>query len=92
MSSIKVWIPPALREFTDGAVEVPVSAADVGAALGRVGAEYPEVSRRVLTPEGDVRPLVNVFVGEDNIRTLDGLATPLNDGDTVAIIPAVAGG
>ena len=92
MSNISVWIPPALREFTGGAIEIPVAAADVGSALGIVGTAYPEVSRRVLTPDGEVRPLVNVFVGEDNIRALDGLATPLNDGDTVAIIPAVAGG
>jgi MoaD family protein len=92
MSSVNVWIPPALREFAGGTVEIPVSAEDVESALEAIGESYPEVSRRVLTPDGEVRPLINVFVGEDNIRALDGLATSLNDGDTVAIIPAVAGG
>ena len=92
MSDARVWIPPALREFTGGAEEITVDAGDVRAALAAVCDGYPQVGRRVLTPDGEVRPLINVFVGEDHIRTLDGLATRLDDGDTVAIIPAVAGG
>lgn len=92
MNTVNVWIPPALREFAGGNTEVSLAAADVASALSALGDAYPDIRLRVLTPDGDVRPLVNVFVGEDNIRTLDGLATALSDGDTLAIIPAVAGG
>ena len=92
MSTVNVWIPPALREFAGGSAEVAVVARDVDSALSALGDAFPDIRQRVLTPDGDVRPLVNVFVGEDNIRSLDGLATTLNEGDTLAIIPAVAGG
>jgi molybdopterin converting factor small subunit len=92
MNQVKVWIPPALREFVDGSVQVDVVACNVTAALAAVGERYPGFLSRVLTPDGQLRPRVNVFVGEDNIRTRQGLATGLIEGDIVAVIPAVAGG
>lgn len=92
MSRITVQIPPPLRPFADGAAELPIQAGTVGEALTRLGADRPALLARVLTPEGELRPYVNVFVGERNARRLDGLQTILADGDVVAIIPAVAGG
>jgi molybdopterin converting factor small subunit len=92
MSRITVQIPPPLRPFADGAAELPVEAGTVGEALARLGADRPALLARVLTPEGELRPYVNVFVGERNVRRLDGLQTTLADRDVVAIIPAVAGG
>lgn len=92
MSSVTVHIPPPLRPFADQAAALEVEAATVGEALARVGAGREALISRVLTPEGELRPYVNVFVGERNTRHLDGLATTLDDGDVVAIIPAVAGG
>jgi MoaD family protein len=92
MSQVTVQLPAALRPFAEDAAELTVWADTVRAALAELGAERPNLSSRVLTPEGELRPYVNVFVGERNIRRLQGLDTPLADGDVVAIIPAVAGG
>lgn len=92
MSRVIVQIPPPLRSFVAGAAQVEIEAGDVGGALQALGAGREALLARVLTPEGELRPYVNVFVGERNVRRLDGLATRLSDGDVVAIIPAVAGG
>jgi len=92
MSKVTVWIPPALREFVAGAEELAVEADNVAAALAALGGQHAGFLNRVLSPEGHVRPLVNVFVDEDNIRDLDGLETPLADRRSIAIIPAIAGG
>lgn len=92
MTEVTVWIPPALREFTGGAEAVTVQAHDVFSALEAVGQEHGGFLGRILTPEGTLRPLVNVFVGEEDIRHLQGLRTALSEGDAVAVIPAVAGG
>jgi molybdopterin converting factor small subunit len=92
MSQVIVWIPPALREFVAGAEQLTVEADDVSSALAAVGRDHAGFLNRVLTPDGTLRPLVNVFVEEDNIRHLQGLRTPLSNGHSVAIIPAIAGG
>jgi len=92
VNQITVQIPAPLRPFADGASELDVPAATVGEALANLGEERPALLSRILTPEGELRPYVNVFVGERNVRRLDGLRTPLAPGDVMAIIPAVAGG
>jgi molybdopterin converting factor small subunit len=92
MSRVTVQIPSPLQQFTAGAAELAVEADTVGEALQRVGEQRAALLSRVLTPEGELRPYVNVFVGERNARRLEGLKTRLADGDVVAIIPAVAGG
>jgi molybdopterin converting factor small subunit len=92
MSQIIVLIPPPLRPFAEGAAELAIEANTVGEALERIGAQRATLLARVLTPEGELRPYVNVFVGDRNVRRLDGLQTTLAEGDVVAIIPAVAGG
>jgi MoaD family protein len=92
VNHIVVLIPPPLRAFADGAAELEVEAATVGEALERIGADRAALRSRIVTPEGALRPYVNVFVGERNVRRLDGLETALSEGDVVAIIPAVAGG
>ena len=61
-------------------------------ALSAVGKHWPGVLDRVMTEQGTVREHVNVFVGEDSIRFVDGLATPVDDGDTIMIVAAVSGG
>lgn len=92
MSRVTIQIPQALRAFADEAAAMEVEADTVGDALARLGDGRPTLSARIFTPEGELRPFVNVFVGERNARRLDGLRTPLAEGDVVAIIPAVAGG
>ena len=92
MSRITIQIPAPLRAFADDAAELSAEADTVAAALRQIGADRAALLSRVLTPEGELRPYVNIFVGERNIRRLEGLDTKLRDGDVVAIIPAVAGG
>jgi len=92
MSVVRIRIPMPLRSYTQGADEVQVEASDVRAALTALGAAHDGLLARVLSPEGELRQFVNVFVGSRNVRSLDGLSTPLADGDVVAIVPAVAGG
>lgn len=92
MNQVTVHIPAPLRPFADGATQLAVPADTVGEALAQLGEQRPALLSRILTPEGELRPYVNVFVGERNVRRLDGLRTPLAPGDVMAIIPAVAGG
>ena len=92
MSLVTIRIPMPLRGYTHGAGEVQVQAASVREALQALGAAHAGVLERVLEPEGELRRFVNVFVGSRNVRSLEGLSTPLADGDVVAIVPAVAGG
>lgn len=92
MASVKLRIPVPLQEFTAGRDEVVVEAATVREALSQAAERYPRLLARVLTPEGERRAFVNLFVGETNVRQLDGLDTLLREGDTIHIIAAVAGG
>lgn len=92
--SLLFVIPGPLRELAGNRGEVRVGgrARTVEEALPLLWAECPALRDRVLTELGEVRPHVNVFVGTDSIRDLDGLATPLSDGAEIVILPAVSGG
>lgn len=91
--SVSVRIPTILRTYTDNqstvALEVEGTLADVISAL-EVAA--PGISARILDDAGQLRRFVNVFIGEEDVRFLDGLATVIPAGASVSIIPAVAGG
>ena len=92
MNRVTVRIPTALRPFTNGAAEIGVEADTLGRALAEIEQHHPGLSARILTPEGDIRPFVNLFVGETSARFMDGLNTPVGNGAIISIIPAVAGG
>jgi molybdopterin/thiamine biosynthesis adenylyltransferase/rhodanese-related sulfurtransferase/molybdopterin converting factor small subunit len=92
MSSVTVRIPTPLRPFTGGADQVYVQARTVGEALTALGSAHSGVLERVIDSGGELRNFVNVYRGRDNVRSLDGLATPLADNDVISIVPAVAGG
>ena len=85
-------IPTQLRPLTGGAGEVTVDGSTVGEALKALDAAHPGFGERLFDDEGKLRRFVNVFVADEDIRFLDGLETPVEDGTTVSIIPAVAGG
>ena len=87
--TVTVRIPTPLRSLTQGADEVQVAGATVGEILHGMDGS---LLQRILTPEGDVRQFVNLYLGPRNVSTLDGLATPVKEGDVLSIIPAVAGG
>ena len=90
--SATVRIPGPLRKVTGGRAHVAVEAADVRSAIAEVEAQHPGFAERVLDEGGDLHRFVNVFVGDEDVRLLQGLDTPVVDGDVVSIVPAVAGG
>lgn len=93
---VTLTIPAALRMHTGGAGEIVVNAASVRDALGAAGVRYPSLLQHVLTRgaphERALRPYVKAFVRNNDVRDLQGLDTPLADGDEVMIVPSVAGG
>ena len=90
--STTVRIPTALRTVTGGASEVSVDGSTVGEILKSLDAAHPGMSERLFDEAGSLRRFVNVFVADEDIRFLDGLSTPVTEGQAVSIIPAVAGG
>jgi molybdopterin converting factor small subunit len=90
--AVTVRIPTTLRPMAGGKPTVEVAGATVGEVLGNLDAAHPGFSDRLLDEQGGLRRFVNVFVADDDVRFLQGLETPVPDGETVAIIPAVAGG
>jgi MoaD family protein len=89
--AIKVQIPTPMREQTGGKAEVEVTGGTVKAALDDLVKQYPGVATK-LFDGGKLRPYVNVFLNDEDIRYLDEMDTKLTDGVIVALIPAVAGG
>jgi molybdopterin synthase sulfur carrier subunit len=89
--SVKVQIPGPMRQHTGGKSTVEATGNDVRAVLENLSSQFPGLRERILDGE-QVRRFVNVFVNNEDIRYLDSLATPVKDGDDLAIIPAVAGG
>ena len=87
-----VRIPTQLRPLTGGAGVVHVEAPNVGAALVALDASYPGLNERLFDEEGRLRRFLNVFVEDRDIRFLDGLGTALQPGDTLSLVPAIAGG
>jgi len=90
--SVTVRVPTTLRTLTGGVSEVAVEGATVGDVFKSLEAVHPGFAERLLDDEGGLRRFVNVFVADDDVRYLDGLNTKVPDGETVSIIPAVAGG
>jgi molybdopterin converting factor small subunit len=89
MTSIK--IPTPLRAYTSNQAQVTVSGATVGQALNDLTDQYPEL-RQHLFNGAELRNFVNVFLGEEDVRFLDGLNTEISENDNLRIIPSIAGG
>ena len=90
--TVIVRIPTTLRPLAGGQAEVKVEGATLGDVLSSLDAAHPGFSGRILDDDGKLRRFVNVFVADDDVRYLQGLDTPVPEGETVSIIPAVAGG
>lgn len=90
--SVRVRIPTPLRRFTANAEEVGVSGSTIGAVVEDLERKFPGLKERLCDEQGRVRRFVNIYVNGDDIRFLNGLETAVNDGDEVAIVPAIAGG
>jgi len=90
--TVVVKIPTQLRAATGGEAETEVEGASVQEVLERLFERYEELRTRISDDDGTLRRFVNVYVAGEDIRFLDGLATPVEDGAEVTILPAVAGG
>lgn len=90
--STTVRIPTPLRNLTGDQATVSAEGATVGEVVNNLEAAYPGIGERILDDGGQVRRFVNVFVDDEDIRFANGLDTPVAEGTTVSIIPAVAGG
>ncbi len=90
--AVTVRIPTTLRPLSGGASTVEVDAGALSDVIKALDTAHPGFADRLLDDEGALRRFVNVFVDDDDVRYLDGLATDVPDGQTVSIIPAVAGG
>jgi sulfur-carrier protein len=90
--TVKVRIPTQLRALTGGAGEVGVEGTTVGEVLKALDAAHAGFADRLFDETGELRRFVNVFVADEDVRFLEGLATPVAEGQTLSIVPAVAGG
>ena len=87
-----VRIPPVLRAQTGGQAEVEAAGSDVGEVLRALTAEHHGTEEQLFGEDGDLNRYVNVYLNDEDVRVLDGLGTTVKDGDTVVILPAMAGG
>jgi molybdopterin converting factor small subunit len=90
--AVKVIIPTPLRVYAGKRDSTEVKAATVGEALGRLTIEFGDLRKHLFTEEGKLRSFVNVYVNDEDIRYLAKENTPTKDGDTISIIPSIAGG
>jgi molybdopterin converting factor small subunit len=90
--AVKVLIPTPLRPFVGKRNSVDLKADTVGEALGSLTTEFADLRKHLYTDDGRIRSFVNVYLNDEDIRYLDKENTPLKDGDTISIIPSIAGG
>ncbi len=90
--AVKVLIPTPLRKLTNDAPEVSCDGSTISELLASLDTQCPGLKARLCDESGELRRFVNFYVNNEDIRFLDGANTPLNDGDEVSIVPAIAGG
>ncbi len=89
---VKVIIPTPLRAYAGKRDSTEVKAGTVGEALGRLTTEFGDLRKHLFTEDGKLRSFVNVYVNDEDIRYLAKENTPTKDGDTISIVPSIAGG
>ncbi len=87
-----IRIPPVLRPSTGGEKEVDAGGGTVGEVLGALADRHPATQSQLFSDGGDLNRYVNVYLNDEDVRVLEGLQTPVGDGDVLVILPAMAGG
>lgn len=87
-----VKIPPVLRSSTGGVKEIVAEGESVGAVLRQLAQQHPATEGQLFGEEGQLNRYVNVYLNDEDVRVLDGLETEVQEGDTLVILPAMAGG
>ena len=90
MATVK--IPPVLRPSVGGEKQVEADGANVGDVLRSLASQHPATESQLFSGEGQLNRYVNVYLNDEDVRVLDGLETAVSDGDTLVILPAMAGG
>ena len=88
----KILIPTPLRQFAEKQYSVELPGATVGEVLGALTAKFPDLKKHLYSDEGKLRSFVNVYLNDEDIRYLSKENTPTKDGDTISIVPSIAGG
>src|SRR5207245_4590347 len=89
---VTITIPTPLRQFAGGESEIQVEASTAGEALDQLTATHSELRRHLFNDQNALRNFVNVYVNDEDIRHAGGPATPVKEGDTILIVPSIAGG
>jgi len=90
--AVSVLVPTPLRKFTNDQETLTAQAGTVATLIADLERQYPGIAARLTDDQGELRRFVNIYVNEEDIRFLAGKETPVNDGDAVSIVPAIAGG
>lgn len=85
-------IPAPLRAYTQGQNEIPVKGRTVADAMEDLVKQHPSLHAHLFNSNGEIRPFVNLFLNDENIRDLQGVQTPIHEGDLLKLIPSIAGG
>ena len=90
--AVSILVPAALRAYTERQAEIEVNGGTVGEAIADLAAKYPDIRKHIYKDENSLRDFINVYIGDTNIKEIEGLKTPVKDGDSVMLVPAIAGG
>lgn len=90
--AVRVTIPTALRQYTGGQAAVMLEAGTVGQVLTALAEQHPQIGKQLFDDDLALRRFVNIYLGDEDIRYLQGVDTPVPDGGELSIIPAIAGG
>jgi molybdopterin synthase sulfur carrier subunit len=90
--AVEVRIPTVFRKFTEGQSVVKLEPGTVGELIGQLEARWPQMKGQIVTENGELHRFVNVYVNDEDARYLDKLNTRVGEGDTVSLLPSVAGG
>ena len=89
---VSVRIPTPLRKLTEGKSEVEASGVNVAEVIDNLESNFPGLKDKLCEENGAVRKFLNIYLNDEDIRFMDSLATEVRDGDSLALIPAIAGG
>jgi molybdopterin converting factor small subunit len=90
--AVNVSIPTALRQYAGGSASIELASGPIGQLLANLVEQHPQLGKQLYNEQGQLRSFVNIYVGDEDIRYLQGTETVVPDGEMVSIIPAIAGG
>ena len=89
---MKILIPTPLRQYAEKQAAIEINGSTVGEALGNLTSRYGDLRKHLYTDDGKLRAFVNVYLNDEDIRYLGKEQTPVKPGDTISIVPSIAGG